>query len=939
MKRNFGISQNVKSRLVCTCTPELFREAVDSAAVASLCAEIADALEAVKRGELSREEFDILKADRKRLLPVITPHATFTAGRRVNAEAVPSGLCMLDADHLPDARGFYEANVRGREEALGILLAHITPSCEGLRLVFVLPDPSMELEAAQRWMAGRLGMKEYDGAVKDLARCSFLVPRDYFLYLNEEGLFGEADAPQQAGRSTAEDKPSETPSSATTIHKQTESPNLQNENELKEKELKENTINENTINENTIKEKGESEQDEYRQGEYRQGENELKENELKENALNEKEQEACFKGIPYSEIISQWFALTGGEPMKGERNTRLHRLACHLRYITDNDETLLLRLMPRYGLTEHEMQGLIHSACTSKFCSTPQEMKKAIEIAKALLAASAESVAPTASVAPADYHTVTTHSADAASENQPTFGNQSVSENQPSTGNQSASENQPASGIQPSPEPQPSTGNQSVSENQSTSGIQPAPEPQPTPNTDAAGSTENEGKPAGASIQAAMNNAADSIVPPAMPKHLPPLIELLLSGSPDVYRPAVAHAVFPSLGAHLHDTRFRYIDNVCHEATLMNVLMAGTGAGKNCITEPINRIMADIRLRDEENLRREREWKEEVTSKGANKDKRKRPEGLVIQEIDADMTNPAFVMRTAEADGHFLYTKMNEIDQFDALRGSASSQQQFQIMCLAFDPGNRYGQTRVGTSSITEKVCIRFNWNASTTVEKGKRYFSRVLTDGPVSRINFCTIPEREIGAEMPVYGSFGPDFNEKLQPYIEHLCRAKGEIFCPEATRLALELREECAHWARLTQSRVYENLSFRALVIAWLKGCVLYVASGCRWDPTFDDFVRWSLQYDLWCKMEFFGAAIEEANRRSEQTASASRVGRHNLLNLLPEMFTLQDAISMRVSEGLSADGTQAMLRQWKFRGYVTIEMVDRSGRLTEVYCKNNF
>ena len=972
MKRNFGISQNVKSRLVCTCTPELFREAVDSAAVASLCAEIADALEAVKRGELSREEFDILKADRKRLLPVITPHATFTAGRRVNAEAVPSGLCMLDADHLPDARGFYEANVRGREEALGILLAHITPSCEGLRLVFVLPDPSMELEAAQRWMAGRLGMKEYDGAVKDLARCSFLVPRDYFLYLNEEGLFGEADAPQQAGRSTAEDKPSETPSSATTIHKQTESPNLQNENELKEKELKENTINENTINENTIKEKGESEQDEYKQGENTIKENELKENALKENALNEKEQEACFKGIPYSEIISQWFALTGGEPMKGERNTRLHRLACHLRYITDNDETLLLRLMPRYGLTEHEMQGLIHSACTSKFCSTPQEMKKAIEIAKALLAASAESVAPTAStaptasvasVAPADYHTVTTNSADAASENQPATGNQSTSENQsapepqPSTENQPAfgnqstsgiqpsSENQPASGNQPASEnqltsePQPATGNQSVSENQSISGIQSAPEPQPTPNTTGAGSTENEGKPAGASIQAAMNNAADSIVPPAMPKHLPPLIELLLSGSPDVYRPAVAHAVFPSLGAHLHDTRFRYIDNVCHEATLMNVLMAGTGAGKNCITEPINRIMADIRLRDEENLRREREWKEEVTSKGANKDKRKRPEGLVIQEIDADMTNPAFVMRTAEADGHFLYTKMNEIDQFDALRGSASSQQQFQIMCLAFDPGNRYGQTRVGTSSITEKVCIRFNWNASTTVEKGKRYFSRVLTDGPVSRINFCTIPEREIGAEMPVYGSFGPDFNEKLQPYIEHLCRAKGEIFCPEATRLALELREECAHWARLTQSRVYENLSFRALVIAWLKGCVLYVASGCRWDPTFDDFVRWSLQYDLWCKMEFFGAAIEEANRRSEQTASASRVGRHNLLNLLPEMFTLQDAISMRVSEGLSADGTQAMLRQWKFRGYVTIEMVDRSGRLTEVYCKNNF
>lgn len=426
----------------------------------------------------------------------------------------------------------------------------------------------------------------------------------------------------------------------------------------------------------------------------------------------------------------------------------------------------------------------------------------------------------------------------------------------------------------------------------------------------------------------------DSLLPPPMPEQLPALIELLLRSTPEVYRPAVAHAVFPALGAHLHRTTFRYIDNVCHEATLMNVLMAGTGAGKDCISEPINRIMADIRERDAENLRREREWKEEVTSKGANKDKRRRPEGLVIQEIDADMTNPAFVMRTAEADGHFLYTKLNEIDQFDALKGSTRGQQQFQIMCLAFDPGNRYGQTRVGAASVTEKVCVRFNWNASTTILKGKRYFSRVLTDGPVSRINFCTIPEREIGAEMPVYGSYGPEFDEELRPYIDCLCRASGEIDCPEAWRLALQLREECADCARLTQSRVYENLSFRALVIAWLKACVLYVASGCQWDPTFDAFVRWSLQYDLWCKMEFFGTAIQEANMAGDTLYAAARPGRRNLLSLLPPVFSLAEAVSMRVSQGLDADGTCAMLRQWRHRGYVQMEVADRAGVQTEMY-----
>ena len=402
--------------------------------------------------------------------------------------------------------------------------------------------------------------------------------------------------------------------------------------------------------------------------------------------------------------------------------------------------------------------------------------------------------------------------------------------------------------------------------------------------------------------------------PPQMPKKLPKLIELLTSQTPEIYRAAVAHAVFPPLATHLWRTRFPYIDNVEHEATLMCVLMAGTGAGKSCVSDPIKHIMADIRERDRENLEREKAWKEEAGRKGANKDKAKRPENLVIQEIDADMTNPAFVMRTAEAQEHFLYTSLNEIDQFDALKGQGK--QQFRIMCLAFDPGNTYGQTRVGMQSVTERVTVRFNWNASTTILKGQQYFRNVLTDGPISRINFCTIPEREIGAEMPVYGTYDDHFDEQLKPYIENLCRANGLVECKEAIALAQQLKEENADTARLTQSRVYENLSFRANVIAYLKACVLYVANGYNWEQEIADFVRWSEQYDLWCKMRFFASAIEQAETEGEKS---NRRGPRNLLQLLPNQFTMQEAETLRLQHGLDRKGTRQMLRQWVYREYI--------------------
>ena len=417
----------------------------------------------------------------------------------------------------------------------------------------------------------------------------------------------------------------------------------------------------------------------------------------------------------------------------------------------------------------------------------------------------------------------------------------------------------------------------------------------------------------GSNLQA-QSTGEDYPDPPEMPKKLPKLVELLISRTPEVYKPAVAHAIFPPLATHLWKTRFRYIDNVEHEARLMTLLLAGTGAGKSSVNRPIDFIMEDIRLRDAENLKREKAWKDEMLRKGANKDKRKRPENLIIQEIDADMTNPAFVMRTAEAQEHFLYTSLNELDQFDALKGSGS--QQFRIMCLAADPGNKYGQTRVGTMSVTERVTIRFNWNASTTIQKGQRYFSKVLTDGPISRINFCTIPEREIGEDMPVYGTYDESYREALRPYIENLNKVTGLIECKEAFQLALKLKDENAEFARLSQDRTFENLSFRANVIAYLKACVLYVANGCKWEPEIDEFIRWSEQYDLYCKMRFFGDMIAKENFTAERS---SKRGPQNLLQILPDNFTAAQLLAIRLEHGLDAKGTDMMIRQWLHRNYI--------------------
>ena len=754
---SFGIAYNVKSK-VRVCTPELFHRAIDSQVVADVCAQIKDALEAVRRGEMSAEDFETLKGNLKKALIIFTFHATFKNGRRKNNEAVPSGLSIYDLDHIPNPEGRWK-EIEPRKEELGIVLAHITPSSEGLRLVFVIPA-GMNLAEAQAWMANQLGDDKYDACVKDYARCSFAVPREYVLFLDEEALFDEEF-------------------SSSCVIFRTES---------------------STTRQSEAKNLGNTKLDEY------VGAPEILRRDAPLDDKTEGTYPQTYEDIPYTEIVETLEEQMGGKPEHGSRNNFIFSMACHLRYITNDDPEWIAQILPTYGEAKEKWMATIRSACNrNQTKQMPRIMKRTLAICKQDLENNSE-----------------------------------------------------------------------------------------------------------------LKSQGDTQVPPVMPKRLPPLIKLLVSRTPKIYQPAVANAVFPALASHLWKTYFRYIDNVLHEATLMNVLMGETGAGKNCISEPINYILKDIRQRDEENLRREREWKAEMSSKGANKDKRQRPEGLVIQEIDPDMTNAAFVQRLADADERFLYTKMNEIDQFDALKTNANKKAHFQIMCLAFDPGNVYGQTRVGTSSVSERVCIRFNWNASTTIRKGQAYFRYVLTDGPISRINFCTIPKREIGSEMPVYGTYDASFEEELRPYIERLNKARGVVECRQANALAKKLVEECAEFARLSQSRVYENLSFRGNVIAFLKAMVLYVANGEKWDKTLEDFVRWSLHYDLWCKMKFFGDAIASQEESEERMQTK---GPQNLLDLLPEIFTRDEANALRQRIGIRNDSLKQMLNNWKQRGYIEI------------------
>ena len=809
----FGISQSVRSREVQVCTPELFHQATKSSRVKDVCAQIEDALERKRRGEIGQEDYDTMKTRLKSQLPILTPHATFRNGRRLNADAIPSGLSIYDKDHIADPRGWWKAKseelrVKNPQVLARILLVHVTPSLEGLRLVFVMPE-GMNLAEAQKWMSQQLGDEEYDVCVKDLARPSFIVPEDYILFIDEARLFAEVETP-----SDADDAAPHANTHENTNHNTNENPN-ENENKTEKEHRPESDNSPAALPAGTAAEYAQSANHD-RADDHHLGNHGVDQNHGGEEKRQDFAQE--YDGIPYEAITSKLVELLGGEPQHGSRNSFIFTLSCYLRYLCDDNATWIKQVIPTFGEEKKRAFTTVDSACQRK-----QSHRMPMIVRKAISLCQQEQARGKA----ADYD---------ADE----FGD-------------------------------------------------------------------------------ILNPDSYFYRIHEMPQKLPRLIRLLVSKTPAIYQPAVSQAVFPALASHLCDTRFRYIDNVEHEATLMNILCAPTGSGKESITQPINRIMADIRARDAEQRERERAWKDECNRKGSNKDKRERPEGLVIQEVNIDMTNPAFVLRMKEAERHFLYAKVNELNLFDALKGKTN--QHFRIMELAFDLGN-YGQDRVGVQSVTETVKVRFNWNACCTPKKCRDYFRRVVTDGPVSRISFATIERRPCGSEIPVYGSYDASFDEELKPYIDNLLKARGQVDCPQALKLARKLMEENAEFARLSQNYVFENLSFRANVIAYLKACVLYVANGMKWEKSIEDFVRWSERYDLWCKLKLFGQMIYDADGEQDKVSRTAPNGPKNLLSLLPDEFTMDDYVKVRRAQGFDNDNARRIrdaIHQWVHRGYV--------------------
>ena len=820
----FGISRSVRSREVQVCTPELFHRAIKGSKVSLICAEIEDALEKLRRGELKKEEYERMKTQLKSQLPILTPHATFKNGRRLNADAIPSGLSIYDKDHIPNPRGYWEEKqkILAQKSVLdSICLVHVTPSTEGLRLIFKIPK-GMTLAEAQKWMSEQLEDNDYDSCVKDLARPSFLVPEDYILYIDEAKLFEVANTSlniKEGGASESEDLKEGSASESEDL-KQGGLHRTNNRNSVASDNKGEGFDAPPTLERSGSERRVGAVSPSPLRGEGR-GERWSPPYEggtgwLEKTSETQFPQE--YNGIPYATLVTKLVELLGGEPQHGSRNTFIFTLACYLRYICDDNADWVKSVIPIFGEEQKRAFTTVESACARKQSHVmPGIVRKAIKLCQDEL-----------------------EKGQGKNYEEADFGD---------IGN-------------------PNSYFYHVNE---------------------------------------------------LPPKLPRLIKLLVSKTPKMYQPAVSQAVFPPLAAHLCSTRFRYIDNVEHEATLMSILCAPTGSGKECVSEPINHIMADIRTRDAEQRAREKAWKDECNSKGSNKDKRERPEGLVIQEVNIDMTNPAFVLRMKEAEEHFLYAKVNELNLFDALKGKTN--QHFRIMELAFDLGI-YGQDRVGVQSVTETVRVRFNWNASCTPKKCRDYFRRVVTDGPVSRISFSTIDRRPCGSEIPVYGSYDAAFDEELRPYIDNLVKARGLVDCPQAFKLAQKLVGENAEFARLSQNYVFENLSFRANVIAYLKACVLYVANGMKWEKSIEDFVRWSERYDLWCKLKLFGQMIYEADNEQAHTDTEVVSGPKNLLRMLPDEFTLEDYLKLRRQQGFEGDDRKRAMNainQWVHRGYV--------------------
>ena len=887
-----GYSDSIRSQVVQTCTPELLHRAMKSSKVKMVCAQLVDALESKLRGEVCNDDYEEMKKKLKSQLPILTPHATFRNGRRKNDEAIPSGLSIYDIDHIPNPRGYWEEKKKVLEDKKIlnlIVLVHVTPSTQGLRLVFVIPE-GMDIAMAQRWMSQQLEDSEYDTVVKDLARPSFLVPEEYLLYINEEELFKErnitstSSALPGGGASLlagdckspgrlADSNPGRF-EGASLLAGDCKSPERltdSNPGRFAGASLLAGDCKspERLTDSNSERFAGANANHKVQSSNLKV---QSKESSNLNVQSNDYVQDNRFPGTNGDNAVSSGSAVQPAQPGDSHRVDDPH-----LGPAGDNQDAggvAAQRVFPK------EYNGIAYEKLVAKLVE--------------LLGGEPEHGSRNAFI-----FTLACYLRYLCDDNPvwikqviPTFGEE---QNRAFATVESACNRRQAHRL-------PGIVRKAIKLSQDD---------------------ESKAMCAGCFDD---DDFGDIHNPESyfynihqMPQKLPKLIKLLVSKTPEIYRPAVSQAVFPPLASHLLETRFRYIDNVEHEATLMQILCAPTGSGKESVSQPINRIMADIRKRDEEQRERERKWKDECNSKGANKDRRERPEGLVIQEVNIDMTNPAFVLRMKEAENHFLYAKVNELNLFDALKGKTN--QHFRIMELAFDLGN-YGQDRVGPQSVTETVQVRFNWNASCTPRKCRDYFRRVVTDGPISRISFSTIERRPCGSEIPVYGTYDAAFDEALKPYIDNLLKARGLVNCPQALRLARKLVEENAEFSRLSQNFVFENLSFRANVIAYLKACVLYVANGMKWETSIEDFIRWSERYDLWCKLKLFGQMIYDADTDRADLPKTAPHGPKNLLEQLPDEFTMEDYIKLRRQEGYEDDNNRRVniaLNQWVHRGYV--------------------
>ena len=732
-----GFAPSVKSS-VTPCTVENLYAAMDSETTAKICADIEDALERVKRGEMCREDFEAYKRDRKQQLMVLTPHATFTDGVRQNKSAVPSGLSMYDIDHISDPRGFFNTMVRERCAELGIVMAHVTPSTEGLRLIFEVPE-GMSLAEAQKWMSEQLGDSSYDGSVKDYARCSFVVPRAYLLYIDEEELCKQREVKAVSQNATV---PEMTPQPSSALSHQTS-----------------------TATDRNLR--------------------------IFDLCLQE-------VGLKLEEIdqvgVYNW------------HNTLVSILSVGICRLMAQDElkAVLAVKMPNYA-REQDCQRLV-----SDFYKDYTKMNA--PMSQRLRAIYAESV----------------------------------------------------TGVKD----------------------------KPLTTEDVLGD-----------------------VPPQMPRRLPKSVKLMVSKEPDIYKPASAMGLFPALGAHLYQVQFPYADHTMHEATFMQNCMAPMSSGKSCVNRVCEPIMADIKARDDVNRRREDEWKEECRSMGANKQKPKRPDDLIIQMMSSDLTNAALVQKLQDAQGHFLYVQVDEVELFEQLKVNGRSGQIGKIFRLAYDCGY-YGQERVGIQSVTGRPQMRMNYNASTTIQRGQQFFRSMMADGTLSRLSFSTIVTWR-GMAMPIHGIYDEQHAEAVKPYIDRLNAAKGIIDLPQAQRLIQRMDKEAKDTAWLCDDEVYEKLAYRAVVSAWLRAMVLYIAEG-KWSKDIENFAMWTMKYDMWCKMHFFG---EQMSQQMAGEVVRTR-GPKNMLDMLADDFTREDAQAVRIRERKKNSNPTQQLCMWEERGYITCD-----------------